>query len=175
MGRRRSQDVGTETETAVVKALRAHGFGAAERRRLRGVRDAGDIAGTPGLCWSVKGGDKARHASDGLVHRWWDELQGQLVHAGADVGVLVLQRHGIGLPNADQWWAVMSDHDSTGLILSGSGTRSGVPLPGGLVYRRLVDVCRLLRWAGYGDPLPGGEAEWGMSGRVSRVVQDAAQ
>src|SRR5690606_27104000 len=50
----RSKDIGTRAETAVVRYLRANGFEHAERRALRGRQDAGDITGTPGICWEVK-------------------------------------------------------------------------------------------------------------------------
>src|SRR5690606_4660297 len=50
------RDTGTRAETAVVRYRRDHGWPHAERRALRGNQDAGDITGTPGVCWSVKAG-----------------------------------------------------------------------------------------------------------------------
>src|SRR5690554_3488274 len=107
MAPRRPRDIGTAAESAVVRYLRAHGFPHAERRALRGARDAGDITGTPGICWSVKGGQAAKDASDGLVEDWLFELERQRSHARADCGVLVLQRRGYGPERAGRWWAIM--------------------------------------------------------------------
>lgn len=103
----RPKDIGTAAESAVVRWLQTHGAPAAERRALRGVNDAGDIAGVAGVCWSVKGGKAAQRASDGQVEVWLAELETQRRHAGADVGVLVMSRAGIGGPRAGAWWAVM--------------------------------------------------------------------
>ena len=51
------KQIGTRAETAVARYLAANGFPHAERRTLRGREDAGDITGTPGVCWEVKGGE----------------------------------------------------------------------------------------------------------------------
>ena len=59
----RPKDIGTAAETAVVRFLRDNGFPLAERRALHGSTDRGDITGTPGLVWEVKGGDAAKTAS----------------------------------------------------------------------------------------------------------------
>src|SRR5690606_36637180 len=96
MAPRRPRDIGTAAETAVVRYLRDHGFPHAERRTLRGSQDAGDITGIPGVCWSVKGGQAAKDASDGLVEDWLSELERQRSRAKASYGVLVLQRRGYG-------------------------------------------------------------------------------
>src|SRR6185312_8871013 len=104
---RKPRAIGTATETAVVRYLVANGFPHAERRSLRGSLDAGDITGCPGLVWSVKGGVAAKTASDGQVAKWLAELERQRVNAAATIGVLVLQRAGIGEANAGRWWAVV--------------------------------------------------------------------
>ncbi|NAE18288.1 hypothetical protein, partial [Enterococcus hirae] len=66
----RPRDIGTAAETATVRYLRTAGFPHAERRALRGTHDCGDITGTPGLAWEVKGGQAAKGASDGQVAQW---------------------------------------------------------------------------------------------------------
>jgi len=149
----RSKDIGTRCETAVVRYLQASGWPSAERRALRGAADAGDITGTPGICWSVKGGTAARTASDTTVDRWLTELAGQCVHAAADVGVLVMQRAGYGPARAESWTAVM--RLGTAAILHVALVN---PAPetwtGGPPVRMLLgDAVRLLRTAGYGNPL----------------------
>jgi hypothetical protein len=136
----RPKDIGTAAETAVVRALRRHGFPHAERRALRGEHDAGDIAGTPGVCWSVKGGEAAKSASDNQVERWLSALEKQQVNARADLGVLVLQRKGVGGPNADRWWAVR--------LVSLEPEAPCV-----IVRTTLRDMCWTLRAIGYGQPI----------------------
>lgn len=69
----RPRDIGTRAETAVVRVLRDHGFPHAERRALRGSQDAGDITGTPGVVWEVKGGERAKNASHGQLSKWLHE------------------------------------------------------------------------------------------------------
>jgi len=138
---RKPRAIGTATETAVVRYLAANGFPHAERRSLRGSLDAGDITGTPGVAWSVKGGVAAKTASDGQVGRWLAELERQRTNAAATVGVLVLQRAGIGEANAGRWWAVVGYGGLCCGVVDGPPARL-----------HLADVCTLLRNAGYGTP-----------------------
>lgn len=143
----RPRDIGTRAETAVVRALRRHGFPHAERRALRGSTDAGDITGTPGICWEVKGGQAARTASDGQILAWLVELEAERLNAHADIGVLVVQRAGIGAPNAHRWWAILFLRDVARL--------TGATLPDRLelypVRMLLADAAELLCNAGYGS------------------------
>ncbi|MEV1201696.1 hypothetical protein [Microbispora rosea] len=151
----RPRDIGTMAETAVVRALRVNGFPLAERRSLKGALDQGDITGTPGLCWEVKGGKAAWFASDGQVAEWMRETEVERVNARADIGILVVQRKGIGTPNAGRWWAIMrlvhvaALTHQLGLASPGEGVL-GNPAP---VRMHLADACTLLRAAGYGKPL----------------------
>lgn len=148
----RSKDIGTRAETAVVRYLRGAGWPHAERRALRSHQDAGDITGTPGICWEVK----ARKApvSDQNIAEWMDETETERVNADAEIGVLVVRRPGVGEGNADRWWAYLS-----------AGTLAGLATEGGFVpYGQLAfpvrmllgDAVRLLRAAGYGTPGGGG-------------------
>ena len=106
----KSKDLGTKAETAVVKALHRLGFPNAERRALAGVLDKGDILVNPGherpVIIEVKGGDAAREASDNQVAKWLSETDIEIYNAYAYHGFLVVQRGGIGYPNAHRWWAV---------------------------------------------------------------------
>lgn len=130
----RPKDIGTAAESAVVKALRAHGFPHAERRALAGAYDLGDITGTPGLVWEVKGGQAAKTASDGQVEKWLTETENERRNANADKGVLILARAGIGATNAHRWWAI-------------------IPGPGHRAWRTTLDsMCWYLRLHGYGTP-----------------------
>lgn len=146
----RSGDIGTKTETAVVRVLVECGFPHAERRRLRGRADAGDITGTPGVAWSVKGGNVARAASDNLVVSWLHRTEQIRRNAGADIGVLVLARRGIGLLNAGRWWAIIPADDLVRLRVDHVETWFGSTGPP--IGMHLHQLCRLLRAAGYGTP-----------------------
>ncbi|WP_242890183.1 hypothetical protein [Actinomadura litoris] len=147
------KQIGTAAERAVARFLQANGWPSAERRALRGRQDAGDITGTPGVCWEVKGGNAARDASALAVDRWLLELDEETGHAGADVGVLVLQQRGIGPQRAGLWSAVLMlgaliDLSCTGAPRPHSALALDVP-----VRMCLAHVVTILRAGGYGLPL----------------------
>ena len=145
----RPRQIGTAAETAVTRWLRASGWPQAERRSLRGRDDAGDITGTPGVCWEVKAGDAAIRASDGQVTAWLEETDRERTNARADVGVLVLRRRGKASPGA--WWAVLPVASIVGLTATGLIHHSvAVSMPARML---LVDFVGILRTSGYGDPL----------------------
>lgn len=146
--------IGTAAETAVARYLQAHGFPHAERRALRGIADAGDITGCPGICVEIKGGEAAKSASDLLVADWLAETEIERINARADIGVLVLQRRGVGPANAGRWWAVMTLPTLLSLtVLPQDWLHPAIPL-----RMQLADAVRLLREAGYGTELPVEEA-----------------
>ena len=149
MAPRRPRDIGTAAETAVVRYLRDHGFPHAERRALRGARDAGDITGTPGICWSIKGGQAAKSASDGLVEDWLYELDKQIDNSHSVYGILVMQRRGYGPDRAGRWWAI-TRLDSFVLIAAREASTHQYDLSRAPVRVHLADMCQLLRRAGYG-------------------------
>jgi hypothetical protein len=152
---RRPKDLGTDAERAVVRFLQANGFPQAERRALRGISDAGDIAGTPGLAWEVKGGDAARNASDRDIAAWLEETERERVNANAHVGFLVVQRRRVGPANAGRWWAWVRSRALAELVVPGSNPYLEAPdVPTRVL---LADAVRLVRWAGWGDPLDAGE------------------
>jgi len=101
----RSKDIGTETETAVVRYLQLNGFPYAERRALHGGKDLGDITGTPGIVWEVKGGKAAENAGDGLIEKWLDEAKVEAANAGVDAYALITKRKGYGATRVGDWWA----------------------------------------------------------------------
>ena len=59
------------------------------------------------------------------IPAWLRESQIEAENAKADFGILAVKPNGIGLTNAGNWWAIMS----------------------------MADMVRLLREAGYGDPI----------------------
>jgi hypothetical protein len=148
----RPKDIGTAAETAVARALRRLGWPHAERRALAGAYDLGDITGTPGVAWEIKGGDAAKSASDGQIAEWMVETERERRNAGANIGVLVVQRRGVGPVNAHRWWAHLPLWQvaelANGHALTDAHTET---LP---VRMLLADVSTLLRDAGYGEPLP---------------------
>ena len=109
----RPKAIGTAAETAVVRYLAAHGFPAAERRALHGATDLGDITGTPGIVWEVKGGEAAKDASDKQVAAWFEEAQEEADNAGATYGFLIVQR---GRKNVRDWWAALDVCDLAKLV-----------------------------------------------------------
>lgn len=147
----RPKDIGTVAETAVVRYLAANGFPYAERRALRGALDCGDVTGCGPIVVEVKGGTAAKTASDTQVALWLLETQVERYNANADIGVLVLQRAGVGVSNAGRWWAV--------LLLSAALEMSNVtnvePALVTPIRMHLADAVTLLRVAGYGTPLEG--------------------
>lgn len=139
----RSKAKGTAAESAVARVMRANGWPDAERSALHGAKDRGDLTGIGQVCVEVKGGHAAEQASDGQVLAWMAELDAECVHKGADVGVLVMKRKGVGHANAERWWAVMWLQDTS--VDPRGGQVRGIP-----VRMTLADACRVLRALGYG-------------------------
>lgn len=77
---------GTAYESAIVRHLVERGWVNAERRALRGTKDAGDLTGVLGVAASFKAVRTWR------VAEWLDELAKQRANAGATHGVLVVKR-----------------------------------------------------------------------------------
>jgi hypothetical protein len=151
--RRRPKDIGTATETAVVNYLREHGWPSAERRALAGTYDLGDIIGTPGICWEIKGGKAAETAGDGQVGVWLAETNRERDNANADYGVLVMKRKACGTASVGRWWAAVTARDITSIVgrfSNGRHVATGVATAP--VRLTLADLLPLLRAAGYGTP-----------------------
>lgn len=93
-----SRDKGTRAETAVVRWLNAHHWPHAERRALRGDRDAGDVTGIPGVVVEVKAARRLDLAE------WLDELDVEVANAHATTGLVVARRRGRTDPG--HWYAL---------------------------------------------------------------------
>ena len=141
----RSGDIGTKTAESVVRVMRANGWPDAERSALHGAKDRGDLTGIGLVCVEVKGGHTAEQASDGQVLAWMAELDTECVNKGADLGVLVMKRKGVGHGNAERWWAVMWLHDIGEAYGFPHGPLADIP-----VRMTLADACRVLSALGYG-------------------------
>lgn len=101
---RYAKSKGRTAEQKVVEYLRERGFNA-ERRRLTGTEDCGDVGGIKGLVIEVK--DEKRINLAGYM----DELHAEVVNATGRLdhehrGVAVLKRKGKPL-QAHEWYAVM--------------------------------------------------------------------
>jgi hypothetical protein len=110
-----SKDKGTRRETAAKRYLQGAGWPQADRAPLRGNRDQGDlvVSRIPLIIAEVKYRDHA--FSDAQLGRWLEETEREAVHAGADLGVLIVARKGVRVEN---WDAVMAANDWM-LMLSG--------------------------------------------------------
>lgn len=83
-----AKKAGTSWESAIVATLIKHGWPHAERRRLSGAFDKGDIAGVPGIAIEAK--NTAKYDLAGAV----GEANVEAVNAGARIGVAWIKRHG---------------------------------------------------------------------------------
>lgn len=163
----KSGAVGTWTETTIVRYSRANGFAGADemtkaqRLRLNGAQDQGDIGLCPGVMIESKGGHAAENASDNQITTWLVDTERERRARGADVAILVLKRKGKGAANAGQWWAFLPGW--TFFYLAETPAISPSPLTAAeaghylahlpAVRMTLADAATLLRSAGYGDPL----------------------
>jgi Holliday junction resolvase len=94
---------GRQTESALVDYLCAHGWPHAERRRLTGRDDQGDIAGMRGPA-----GDVAVEVKSGArldVAGWLAELERETTAARASTGFVAVRPK--GKPAPDDWYAMM--------------------------------------------------------------------
>lgn len=89
---------GTATETTFVTWLRQW-VPHAERRRLHGNADRGDIAGLPGVVLEVKSGARV------AIAQWLAELETEIDNDQADTGAVIVRPP--KQPGPDNWYAVM--------------------------------------------------------------------
>lgn len=149
-----SKNKGTAAETAVVRWARDHGYPHADRQPLRGNRDAGDIALTPGVIVEVKN----RRLPTGIptavdLTEWMRQTESEREVARADVGILVVKRNGTTDPG--RWFAYVTAWTIAEII---TGTSGAVHVHddralGAPVCLTLADLTVLLRGAGWGQRL----------------------
>lgn len=115
----RPKDIGTRAESAARDWLRINGWPTARRQPLAGARDEGDlmICDMPDrrIIGEVKAGKAADKASLGQIGAWLEQTEQECIHAGADLGVLIVRR--FRRPVA-QWDAIMPAADWA-LLLTG--------------------------------------------------------
>ena len=144
-----SKAKGTAAETAIVRYLRANGFGGADRQPLRGNRDQGDIALCPGIIIEAKTSKRTGPTGlppEQLLTTWLDQTELERANAGAAIGLLVVKRHGTTNPGRwHTWWRLEHLAD----VLAEDGHADIVwSSP---VMLDLANTVELLRQSGYGD------------------------
>jgi hypothetical protein len=109
---RRPRDIGTEAETAVTRFLQDCGL-QADRTGPHGAKDIGDVQADPWrtIIFEVKAGKAAEQASANLIESWMQDTERERKNAGADYGILVVKKKGIGTKRAGQWDAYMRVDD----------------------------------------------------------------
>jgi hypothetical protein len=137
---------GHTAERDLARWLRENGFPHAERAVRTGFRtadrvtaDPGDIAGIPGVVWSVKDCATER------IGPWLAELDAM---DGGDYRLLVVKRRGCADPG--RWWVYIEANALPGLRWGCGSAALSFP-----VRAELAPVVALLAQAGYGTPAGG--------------------
>lgn len=151
---RRPKDIGTEGETATVRYAIANGFKKAKRIAPNGRYDLGDVSLGDGVAVAVevKWGKQTDPCGPGAITEWMAETEVERVNAGKDVGVLIIKRKGVGKDRLGECWAYMTA--DTVAYLCDSARHVMGEAPAFPVRMFAAEAFQLLRWAGYGDPLP---------------------
>ncbi len=148
-------NVGKDTEQRLARYLRGVGWPNAERTvrtgyrtAARTVQDAGDIDGTPGLCWQAKSLRPADRA-EREVAGWLVDVEWQRARAGADIGLLLVRRW--GTTDVGRWWCFL---DAVDLVQATGGLVAALPADVVMPTRmELRHAVTLLHTLGYGDPV----------------------
>ena len=104
----RNGRIGTAWESEVVRELIAHGWPYAERRRLQGRFDRGDIAGIPGIVIEAKA------AKSHELSGWLNEAHEERDNDNADHGVVWFKRR--GKAKAADGFVLMDGHTFMALL-----------------------------------------------------------
>jgi len=88
---------GRDAENAIVAFIRAHGWPHAERRRLTGILDRGDITGVADVVIESKSGAVIK------LSEWLRETEKERINDGATYGALVIKLKGVGDTRAHEW------------------------------------------------------------------------
>ena len=137
-----SKAKGTARETAAARWLQANGWPECERQPLRGNRDQGDliVCRGPKIIGEVK--YRSGLAGPAMVAEWMRQTEDEAVHAGADLGVLIVAVK--GKPVA-QWDAIMPASDWALLLTGDSILPTDAPWP---LRASLADWSRMAyEWA----------------------------
>lgn len=88
---------GRDAENFAVALIQAVGWPHAERRRLAGSKDRGDITGIPKVVLEVKSGARLDLAG------WLRETETERVNDGANIGALIVKLKGMGEAKVADW------------------------------------------------------------------------
>lgn len=91
---------GRTAENLWVAWLQANGWRYAERRRLTGAFDKGDITGTPGVTWEIKSQRTYK------LPEWMRETEQERLNNNDDVAVLIIKPNGVAKPS--EFWCVLT-------------------------------------------------------------------
>lgn len=96
---------GVQTENLWIGFLKEYGIANAERRRLQGALDKGDVAG-----WCAHDGswNVVSEVKSGAVLKipeWLEELEAEVANAKAETGHIVVRPK--GKPNPYDWFIIM--------------------------------------------------------------------
>jgi len=127
----RAKARGRETENMVVGYLNDHGYPHAERRRLKGAKDEGDITGIPGVVIEVKGDRSMR------IRAWREETVTEAWNAHVEFYFLVVR---VEYKPVAEW----DVHIPTGLIAEGLFATEDV-----WIRMDLADAATLMKLQGY--------------------------
>ena len=90
---------GRETENMFVRYLIEEGLPHAERRRLNGSLDEGDVTGWPGVCVEIKSGASLN------LPKWLSELETEMVNSRSTTGFVAVRPK--GKPDPVDWFAIL--------------------------------------------------------------------
>ncbi len=113
---------GRAAENQAVEWLRSKGWVNAERRRLNGTADLGDITGIPGMCIEIKS------AAQWTPVQWLRELVAEQANADADVGFVMARPK--GGTNVDDWVVMMTPTQLLELLDAAGWTATDAVTPG---------------------------------------------
>lgn len=88
---------GRDAENFAVALVQAMGWPYAERRRLTGAKDRGDITGIPKVVLEIKSGARI------TLPEWLRETETERVNDGADIGALIVKLKGMGEARVADW------------------------------------------------------------------------
>ena len=134
-----SKAKGTRKESTARAFLKVSGFPECERQPLHGNRDHGDliVCQAPKIIAEVKSRKGTISGRD--IDLWWKQTETEAVHAGADLGVLIVARHGVSVA---AWDAIMPASDWA-LLLTGD---SILPTDAPRLLRASLADWSLMAW-----------------------------
>lgn len=145
---------GTIGETRLVNYARANGFGGADRLTKTGAHDRGDVSLCPGVMAEVKHVKTAGRYGPAteLLADWMSQTRTEHANGNWSHSALVVKREGTN--DVGRWFAYVDASELANLVVISNDfwmvRTESQRLPVCIPVR---DWLRLLRAAGWGDPL----------------------